>query len=720
MGCCCNHEHAEIEEPLRIRANPGPPSRRRCTDLPCCVFFVVVLAGNAVLLDFFGQVGDLRRIDHGLDHDGNLCGLGSQATRPYAFYPDLDTDFAKDQTLRQRYGICLEACPAVGSSVQDYGNMRQSDWVVLQPSFAIFRRCVPYQQPADQSSTAMCASPSCEPIPGAPSKPEQVCGLKRDNTDKYWLLEQPDTSLEDGWRAEGADSALISARVAMSRTAASEATRCRQKLRREASTAIRPLNDSLAYNLLTSVTSADLSELSVDSGYALILGLGARVLETVVCLNCQGSVMLERLALLLVVFVVLILADYVLSFMRTALQKDWSSVAAALPSNADVVPACLVDSSPGWFAIGGCLLAVAIMLLACTASASASHGALIGEAVPDCYRVAQRGTGKCWRKHLVKHWCREHDPKSAFPAGIALVEVSFGNSVGEAIFSAVLILGLLGVATASDEQVAAMLDHWNVHANEAVRHFQQAAAAVFVVSFIWLYFFHVAVYHNTIALTVSRWYFRGDLQEHHLCPSLGGCLGGPVAISLLQAFRYHCGSLAFGALALTVCTIPRVLLEFLEKHAKETGEQNALAAAVRCATRCCLSWLHCCLQFVTEYAYMYVAVIGDPFCSCACKSFQLFSKYPAQVALNTLTSVVLGFLVCIGVPFALVLAAFGELRDSWVSFEPCALCVIVLAYIISRLSVGVYDAILTTLFICAMRDEEYCGGQHMSVELRQA
>ncbi|CAE7331944.1 Cdc27, partial [Symbiodinium necroappetens] len=163
-----------------------------------------------------------------------------------------------------------------------------------------------------------------------------------------------------------------------------------------------------------------------------------------------------------------------------------------------------------------------------------------------------------------------------------------------------------------------------------------------------------------------------------------------------------------------------IRLEYVEKHAKETGEQNALAAAVRCATRCCLSWLHCCLQFVTEYAYMYVAIIGEPFCPSTCKSFQLFTKYPAQVALNTLTSVVLGFLVCIGVPFALVLAAFFELRDSWVNFQPVAVCVIILAYIISRMSVGVYDAILTTLFICAMRDEEYCGGQHMGPELRQA
>lgn len=707
MGCCClSHESAEIEEPLRIRANPGPPPRRRCTDFPCCILFVAVLVGNGTLLVLFGQVGDLRRIDHGRDHDGNLCGLGTEAARAYAFYPDLETDFAKDPSLQQRYGICLPGCPAVGSTVEDYGNMRQAEWVVLQPSFAVFGRCVPYQRPADQSSTKLCASPACEPIAGAPTKPQQVCGLKRDGTDKYWLLEHPDTSIEDGWRAEGADSAVISARATMAGT--SKGSDCRQQLRREADVSIRPLDDSMAYNLLTSVTSPVYSVgNSISSNYALILGLGvvgSAVMSVIIMLLFPICAPPVLLSLLVVVFVALILTDYVLFVQggiasgRTGaqLQRFLSSLSITVPSGAEslLTQASSNQATMQWFAVSGCLLAVAIMLLACTVLSLAKQFRVVLALLSEAGNMIRR-----------------------VPSLLALPMILL---LSLALFAILLMLGLLGVATASQEQVASLIGGLNMQGDEAVRRFQQGAAGVLIVSFIWLYFFHVAIYHNTIALTVSRWYFRGDLQEHHMCPSLGGCLGGPVAISLLQAFRYHVGSLAFGALALTACTVPRLVLEYVEKHAKETGEQNALAAAVRCATRCCLSWLHCCLQFVTEYAYMYVAIIGEPFCPSTCKSFQLFTKYPAQVALNTLTSVVLGFLVCIGVPFALVLAAFFELRDSWVNFQPVAVCVIILAYIISRMSVGVYDAILTTLFICAMRDEEYCGGQHMGPELRQA
>ena len=36
------------------------------------------------------------------------------------------------------------------------------------------------------------------------------------------------------------------------------------------------------------------------------------------------------------------------------------------------------------------------------------------------------------------------------------------------------------------------------------------------------------------------------------------------------------------------------------------------------------------------------------------------------------------------------------------------------------MAVGVYEVIVTSLLICAMRDEEHCGAQYMSDSLRLA
>lgn len=104
---------------------------------------------------------------------------------------------------------------------------------------------------------------------------------------------------------------------------------------------------------------------------------------------------------------------------------------------------------------------------------------------------------------------------------------------------------------------------------------------------LWIYFFHIALYHTTIALTVSNSYFQGDLQEHHLCPSLGGFFGAPMLVSLASIFRYHLGSLAFGSLALMICTVGRVVFEYVERHTKDvTKELRQSLAFERDGTNC--------------------------------------------------------------------------------------------------------------------------------------
>jgi len=123
------------------------------------------------------------------------------------------------------------------------------------------------------------------------------------------------------------------------------------------------------------------------------------------------------------------------------------------------------------------------------------------------------------------------------------------------------------------------------------------------------------------------------------------------------------------------------------------------------------------VKFVTEYAYVYVAVTGKPFCPSASASFVFFSKYPMQTALDTMASSTLCALLCVTVPTALAVASSAFVPDDW---APCAIFVFVLAYVITRLAAGVYDICLTTLFVCAMRDCENYGGFYMTPELRSA
>lgn len=53
------------------------------------------------------------------------------------------------------------------------------------------------------------------------------------------------------------------------------------------------------------------------------------------------------------------------------------------------------------------------------------------------------------------------------------------------------------------------------------------------------------------------------------------------------------------------------------------------------------------------------------------------------------------------------------------TYLACACAVMVLAFMVTHMAMSVYDAIVTSIFICAIRDEEYCGGQYMDTRLRR-
>lgn len=704
---CCGSS-AEAEDLLHLRGNPGPKVDRHCTDPICCLLFLVVFGATGVLLSVLWQVGDVRRINHGRDHDGNLCGLKEMEKKPFLFYPDLDTDFKNDPTLSGRYGVCVSECAQEGQVVEDYGHARQTSWLVLQPSFPVFQRCLPFQKPTVKASTKLCVKPACEVTSGVPFKPEQVCGLQRDGTDKYWLLEKPDSSITDGWRAEGASDVLIQSRVSMASSAWPSNTTCQQRVKREAEVSVKPLDDSVANILFTSVTSPAYSfGNAVSENLGLVLGLGvggAALLSVAIMLMFPVCAPPLLVVLLLVVFLMLIAADYILFVQaniatgRTGARftNFLKSLDISVPAGAeDLLQHSSDQSTTQLFALGAFALALVIAVLACLVMSMSRQFKILIALLEEAGNMIRR-----------------------VPSLLALPLLLLASF---AVFFSLFFVASVGLATASQDQLQASLEKFNLPTGvEDVKHFQQISAVCLILVFLWIYFFHIALYHTTIALTVSNSYFQGDLAEHHLCPSVGGCFGAPMVVSLGNIFRYHLGSLAFGSFALMLCTVARVVFEYVERHTKEATDQNLLAKTIRCVTKCCINMLYGCLRYLTQYAYIYIAVIGEAFVPSCCKSFQLFAKYPAQVALNTLTTWALGFLVSLGVPLALAGLAFFELRDSLVTYQACAIALMILAFIVSHMAVGVYDVIVTTLLICAMRDEELCGAQFMSDSLSHA
>lgn len=69
----------------------------------------------------------------------------------------------------------------------------------------------------------------------------------------------------------------------------------------------------------------------------------------------------------------------------------------------------------------------------------------------------------------------------------------------------------------------------------------------------------------------------------------GESLDFPILRSFKMAFRYHFGSLAFGAFILALVQFMQFLVEVFKKHAEATGQDNKCLEYVINCLRCCLA-----------------------------------------------------------------------------------------------------------------------------------
>mmetsp|Transcript_583 Transcript_583/g.898 ORF Transcript_583/g.898 Transcript_583/m.898 type:complete len:639 (+) Transcript_583:47-1963(+) len=100
-----------------------------CTDIPCCCVFLIALAALGVVTGYGFANGDPRKLHHGIDYNGNICGVtpGTELS-PYIFYcaPGgavgqlIGGSQATAGTLAGitlASGVCVEACPVLQSAV---------------------------------------------------------------------------------------------------------------------------------------------------------------------------------------------------------------------------------------------------------------------------------------------------------------------------------------------------------------------------------------------------------------------------------------------------------------------------------------------------------------------------------------------------------------------------------------------------------------------------
>ncbi|XP_008413582.1 choline transporter-like protein 2 isoform X2 [Poecilia reticulata] len=242
--------------------------------------------------------------------------------------------------------------------------------------------------------------------------------------------------------------------------------------------------------------------------------------------------------------------------------------------------------------------------------------------------------------------------------------------------------------------------------------------------FFWCANFVIALGQMTLAGAFASYYWAfskpGDI------PSF------PVFSAMGRSLRYHTGSLAFGSLILAIVQIIRVLLEYLDQKLK--GAENKFAKFLLCCLKCCFWCLEKFIKFMNRNAYIMVAVHGKNFCASAISALNLLARNLLRVAVVDKVTDFLLFLGKLLVVGLVGVFAFFFFSGRVKAFENTApnlhyywvpiLTVVIGSYLIAHGFFSVYNMCVDTLFLCFCEDLERNDGSparpyYMSTTIRE-
>jgi len=211
------------------------------------------------------------------------------------------------------------------------------------------------------------------------------------------------------------------------------------------------------------------------------------------------------------------------------------------------------------------------------------------------------------------------------------------------------------------------------------------------------------------ASSACIWYFNFEKgTENH-----------PIAKSFYRGFRYHFGSLVFGA---TIIAIIRFIMFFIEiikkKLEKSVGKnQSKCFKCVFCCIQCCLGCCNKIMEFINKHAYIQIALKGDSFCTAAFEGFGLIIRNLGRFSMLALIG---GMFSLIGTLFitvgSCIIGYFLITRVHYFSDElnSCVLPVVafgIVGFVMGRVTMSIFSVSGDALIHSFLLDEELNKGQ---------
>lgn len=217
----------------------------------------------------------------------------------------------------------------------------------------------------------------------------------------------------------------------------------------------------------------------------------------------------------------------------------------------------------------------------------------------------------------------------------------------------------------------------------------------------WLNAFIMGMCQFIIAASACIWYFEvnSDTQGK-----------GVIGRGIFWGFRYHMGSIAFGAAIIAICQIIRVIFEYYRKKI-QSMTQNACVKCMLCYTSYLLYLLEKCIKFITANAYIQVALTNEPFCTSAWNAFCLILRNVAKFGwLNTIGGILNWFGVCCvsginAFGAYIVLTKMEDFKENVTQPLAPAIVILLISFFITKSFLSIFSFSLDAILQAFLLDE---------------
>mmetsp|Transcript_4741 Transcript_4741/g.9832 ORF Transcript_4741/g.9832 Transcript_4741/m.9832 type:complete len:750 (+) Transcript_4741:28-2277(+) len=717
---------------------------RRCTDCCCLCLFLTFWVGLCAIATIVMSAGDISNIVYGSDYLGNRCGTPEGHNKKKLWFPRISQDVYEQSSALvgkapwevHLYGLCVDECPQeTGREIPDYG-WRQSDsakarsWPVDLPTISVLNRCIPRQQKVE-SDLVLCAKPTCHEA-HKPCLTTSGFGIPRD----AWMMS-----------SDAEDASLCNAQITLDRTATTQQPGAGPYL-------------SYLFSISNLVEDVNLT-LQDNWMRILAFGIGLSTLVNffwmVLLFFFAGCAVYVALYLLQILLFVLSLLSFIKAgvfshYVQSALNHTSTFIASANMSSIgvdigmDSVSGITAQASDflatdatyaSYYMWAGWTLLIVFILLEILLCVAKKNIQITIALVSEATQAMRNSKAMIFLPVMI--------------SALQLLVLSF-------CFVVMLYISVLGSGTAYDTELANMeksyldtalvVDHYaeslgapaglisNISAALDITTVSKSDEQIFMgiyvaVGFVWTYYTLNAIGLICISANVFYFFF---VDKDTVDPAVydkqydDNQTEWPVMVYLGYTLRFHVGTAAFGALILTFITALQAATKAVFESMKKAQGEGNMIKVVEVCVNCFLWCFKKSIEFINSYAYVYVFIENENFCTACAHTFGLIKDNPTQIAINKIVQSMLVLLQSCTTPLLCSFVTYetfdllphSDKSSASLGSLIVTAAVFVLSFLMTKAFAQVYEQVVQSLTVCVLHDIKNWGGMYVRKSLREA